>query len=142
MDVSGSVHVSVHSRVHVHVFMFSIGPVAECREAYTLNQPAGLLSHRLSSITELYSYSKFRLSRSVWLGTNTMHLTSTSVSHDFFTLEMLSHRLQTTLNKSGLCCSSETPHINVKPKLAALFQQYWLYRLIKGCVTNQRRSCV
>lgn len=71
IDVSGSVHVSVHSRVHVHVCMFSIGPVAECREAYTLKQPAGLVSHRLSSITEPYSYSKFRLLRSVLLGTNT-----------------------------------------------------------------------
>lgn len=38
------VHVSEHARVRVHMFMLNIGPVAECREAYTLNQPSCLLA--------------------------------------------------------------------------------------------------
>lgn len=70
---------SVHARVHGHMFMFSIGPVAEsCLHTESALVPTGLFSHRHQlhhptlSITEPYSNSKFRLSRSVLLGTNTM----------------------------------------------------------------------
>lgn len=68
----------VHARVHVEVFLFSIGPVAGCRKTYTLHHPSRLLAyfpieqHPTLSITEAYSYSKFRLPRSVFMQTSTM----------------------------------------------------------------------
>ena len=45
--MSEGMHVSMHARVHVHVFMFSIGPVAKCSlHTESAPMPTGLVSHR------------------------------------------------------------------------------------------------
>lgn len=43
-------HVRLHARVHVHMFMFSIGPVAKCSlHTESVLMPTSLVSHRTSA---------------------------------------------------------------------------------------------